>query len=895
MSNFSPYDPMTSGYRNGTTNGYGSNHVDTLNRMVVDGNYIDGSWELSVYVDDIGSDVKVRVLGELTLGGLMHRIVENVDLQQSWSDHAIWWVDRNVWLLHNRTTLDQYGIQSDAKLMFRRVHGDLQVILPSLAPVILRVSYAARVFSVVRSICQELNIRHPEELSLSFPITRAHLKSNRPLVTIRHGAKRTSVANSNDAMTKAKLATVIGPPYSPAGDGVPNSPYGTLHSATGTMMRLQSENSLDRDRLDSARYADCTFRRPAKTVFGDELLLKPKNLIQKARLNSGWLDSSRSLLEHGIEPPGAPQNTDAPVTPPILYLTFKFYSFYDLNPKYDAVRIHQLYEQARWSILSGQLECTEDEMVVFAAYQLQAELQSTAANQASYSMGLGDNVPPSHYATLGTIGTLGRPYVPHYGSLSGVKPSPEMSRRQLASPGFQYYGTGRNIGGGSLTRLPGSSSLIASANVVDGAGVSQTPNFSSRNGAGAGGAYDEVDELLAELEQSCGVAEEPSSAPFRSAQNNSTLASGGTLRSGIHAYDVPDTSEIPSLQDSLRVFKDRSRFLRRYKVYWVVNREAHLYLYKSKEEISHPLFVYSLRDCSVTPDVSTATQKYILKLSVLIDSVSIPDNDGTNALVGTPYPSPAIPHQRATREEVWLRFDSAEQYARWLAACRLGSRGKTLASRVAYEKEVDTILGILRLQVPGPTPAISASESVKFLGDLTDFCAERIIRKVRSKDYLRQRITEAHVNIRDVSLLDAKYKYIQAWQRLTNFGRSYFTVLFDRGSSIGINATSGGFFSSPTDQLVAICQGRFEIISPQSGDVIRAWNFSDLRSWNVNWDAGKVILDFRSGQLSFRPLCTNCKTIVEFIGGYVFLSQRNPEKSQECNERLFHRLTCATD
>ena len=53
-----------------------------------------------------------------------------------------------------------------------------------------------------------------------------------------------------------------------------------------------------------------------------------------------------------------------------LLLRFKFYSFYDLNPRYDAVRINQLYEQARWQLLNEEIDCTEEEMLMFAALQV---------------------------------------------------------------------------------------------------------------------------------------------------------------------------------------------------------------------------------------------------------------------------------------------------------------------------------------------------------------------------------------------------------------------------------------------------------------------------------------------------------------------------------------------
>lgn len=55
-----------------------------------------------------------------------------------------------------------------------------------------------------------------------------------------------------------------------------------------------------------------------------------------------------------------------------LCLRFKFYSFYDLNPKYDAVRINQIYEQAKWQLLNEEIDCTEEEMLMFAALQVRA-------------------------------------------------------------------------------------------------------------------------------------------------------------------------------------------------------------------------------------------------------------------------------------------------------------------------------------------------------------------------------------------------------------------------------------------------------------------------------------------------------------------------------------------
>lgn len=90
---------------------------------------------------------------------------------------------------------------------------------------------------------------------------------------------------------------------------------------------------------------------------------RPKNLVEKARLNSGWLDSSLSLMEQDV------------AEYDMLCLRFKYLAFYDLNPKKDAIRINQIYEQARRSLLQEEIDCTEAEMALFGALQLQVNLQ----------------------------------------------------------------------------------------------------------------------------------------------------------------------------------------------------------------------------------------------------------------------------------------------------------------------------------------------------------------------------------------------------------------------------------------------------------------------------------------------------------------------------------------
>ena len=44
----------------------------------------------------------------------------------------------------------------------------------------------------------------------------------------------------------------------------------------------------------------------------------------------------------------------------ILLLRYKFLAFYDLNPKYDQVRINQIYEQVGWGEIIKEVNQSQD-------------------------------------------------------------------------------------------------------------------------------------------------------------------------------------------------------------------------------------------------------------------------------------------------------------------------------------------------------------------------------------------------------------------------------------------------------------------------------------------------------------------------------------------------------
>ena len=90
-------------------------------------------------------------------------------------------------------------------------------------------------------------------------------------------------------------------------------------------------------------------------------------------------------------------------------------------------------------------------------------------------------------------------------------------------------------------------------------------------------------------------------------------------------------------------------------------------------------FSVNLKGCEVTPDVNISHGKYGIRLA-------IPSQDGMS--------------------DLWLKCETEGQYSRWMAACRLAAKGKTLADR-GYDAEVKSIQAFLSMQHPANQPVIN--------------------------------------------------------------------------------------------------------------------------------------------------------------------------------------------
>uniref|UniRef100_A0A4W5RJS1 FERM domain containing kindlin 3b n=1 Tax=Hucho hucho TaxID=62062 RepID=A0A4W5RJS1_9TELE len=283
------------------------------------------SWDLSVAVEDLGADappITVSVTSDLHIGGVILKLVEKSQVKRDWSDHALWWEQKQQWLLRTAWTLEKCGIQADAGLIFMPQHKPLRLGLPNGLNLRLRVCFSGPVFRTVLGICKMLNIRRPEELSLLRPVEEKKKKKDKDLSEELYD------------LTEVPLTSVSRPCLY---NGMP------AHFA-------------DSPKTEKV-YKMLSVSQPAPPPEAIAKLYRPASVVDKAHIHSRWLDSSRSLMQQGV------QENDR------LWLRFKYYCFHDLEPKYDAVRLTQMYEQARWAVLLEDIDCTEEEMLLFGALQ----------------------------------------------------------------------------------------------------------------------------------------------------------------------------------------------------------------------------------------------------------------------------------------------------------------------------------------------------------------------------------------------------------------------------------------------------------------------------------------------------------------------------------------------
>lgn len=363
---------------------------DYIKQMRYNGELSEITWQLKVTIAELDEIERVlRVTGDTHIGGVMFQLVEQLsNVKQDWSDFALWWPDKNQWLKKTKMTLDQYGVQADAVLHFTRIHKPLRIQLPDLQVIDTSVDFSISLFHTVKQICKDIGIRHSEEVSLvriEHFDEKTNKKSNSKELTLSKikTSKSSSILNSKSVISTSSSVNYTS---SSSSNNKENDQYSVTSSNTSTLNNSSSnsssskcnpkelshslsiENNINLNSMSSFCTNDPQALHLSPFVstqyYLAKLAAKYKSVYDKTRVNSRWLDSSKSLMEQHI------YEND------LVHLRFKYFAFHELNAKYDSIRINQIYEQAKWSILTEEIDCTEQELINFAALQVNTLLNS---------------------------------------------------------------------------------------------------------------------------------------------------------------------------------------------------------------------------------------------------------------------------------------------------------------------------------------------------------------------------------------------------------------------------------------------------------------------------------------------------------------------------------------
>ena len=105
---------------------------------------------------------------------------------------------------------------------------------------------------------------------------------------------------------------------------------------------------------------------------------------------------------------------------------------------------------------------------------------------------------------------------------------------------------------------------------------------------------------------------------------------------------------------------------------------------------------------------------------------------------------------------------------------------------------------------------------------------------------MRQKILEAHTNVKDLNLLEAKMNFIKAWQSLPDYGVSLFVVKF---------------FGEKKEELLGVASNKIMRMTLNHGDHLKTWRFSTM----------KVILIILVMQIYHQQLFSTTFSIIFFL------------------------------
>ncbi|NWQ70709.1 URP2 protein, partial [Neopipo cinnamomea] len=226
-----------------------------------------------------------------------------------------------------------------SRLRFAPRHRPLRLRLPGGRVLRLHLNFAKTPGRAAARVCCLLGIRHPEELSLLRPEEeerregrgrKGHAPDRAPPdLDLTHLRPRAGERRRGNGGRPGGLDP---PPYEAPPPALPPDQLRALVTP------------------GEGRDPPALPRSPRGNPF-----------VRRAQLHARWLDTSRSLMEQDV------------VDDEELLLRFKYPCAMGMDPQEGGLRIALLYEQARRALLAEEIDCTEEEMLLFAALQYQTD------------------------------------------------------------------------------------------------------------------------------------------------------------------------------------------------------------------------------------------------------------------------------------------------------------------------------------------------------------------------------------------------------------------------------------------------------------------------------------------------------------------------------------------
>ncbi|XP_019848741.1 PREDICTED: fermitin family homolog 1-like [Amphimedon queenslandica] len=270
------------------------------------------------------------------LSEISHSIYKHIEsnLRQPEDQYALYWTENKMWLTADRPIGRLLRGVRSASVQYRRRLNPYKLRFLDASSKIVILDESQPVKDLVNSICKQLTLGHPEEVSLvvavDYAITKHHPAVKQDI------AKSPIIAGRKDLTLHTSLSDTSSSSLSP--------------KARRKFVRPASAD-VTQPVSGSERPGSGKLRRKSQIV----AISKKKQLSKKyqIRIDTPWLDPSKTLTEQEVSPQDE------------LILMYRYYYHMDLEK--ESKETEMLYKQARAMFLAGEMMSSSELIPKFIA------------------------------------------------------------------------------------------------------------------------------------------------------------------------------------------------------------------------------------------------------------------------------------------------------------------------------------------------------------------------------------------------------------------------------------------------------------------------------------------------------------------------------------------------